>query len=137
MKGETHVKAAARIGLVALALLAAAAAKAGDFDGSKPLLCAPVEVIDCVPGMPCFVDTPVEMGAPSFLRIDFGRKTVTGPHAEAKIAALEKSDAQLLLQGVEVGHAFAIALDRESGRMTATLSNVNGAFVLFGSCTPL
>jgi hypothetical protein len=136
MKGEAYVKVVAWIGLMALVLVAAPAAKAGDFDGSKPLLCAPVEVIDCVPGVPCFADTPAEMGAPAFLRIDFKKKTVTGPHAVAEIAALEKSDAQLLLQGVEIGHAFAIALDRESGRMTVTLSNVNGAFVLFGSCTP-
>lgn len=49
---------------------------------------------------------------------------------------MEKSDTQLLLQGVEIGHAFALALNRESGRMTATLSDANGAFVLFGSCTP-
>lgn len=136
MRGETYVKAAAWIGLVVLVLAAAPAAKAGDFDGSKPLLCAPVEVIDCVPGVPCFADTPGEMGAPAFLRIDFKRKTVTGPRAEAQIASLEKGETQLLLQGVEIGHAFAIALDRESGRMTATLSDANGAFVLFGSCTP-
>ena len=136
MRGVAYVKVIAWIGLVALVLMAAPAAKAGDFDGSKPLLCAPVEVIDCVPGVPCFVDTPGEMGAPAFLRIDFKKKTVTGPHAEARIAALEKTDAQLLLQGVEIGHAFALALDRESGRMTATLNDANGAFILFGSCTP-
>ena len=135
MRGDTYVKVAAWIGLVVLVLAAAPAAKAGDFDGSKPLLCAPVEVIDCVPGVPCFADTPREMGAPAFLRIDFKRKTVTGPHGEAQIAALEKTDTQLLLQGVEIGHAFALALDRESGRMTATLNDANGAFILFGSCT--
>jgi len=135
MRGDTYVKVAAWIGLVVLVLAAAPAANAGDFDGSKPLLCAPVEVIDCVPGVPCFADTPGEMGAPAFLQIDFKKKTVTGPHAEAQIAALEKSDAQLLLQGVEIGHAFALALDRESGRMTATLNDANGAFILFGSCT--
>lgn len=137
MRGKAYVKVAAWIGLVALVLAAAPAARAGDFDGSKPLLCAPVEVIDCVPGTPCFADTPPEMGAPAFLRIDFKRKIVTGPQAEAKIAALQKTDGQLLLQGVEIGHAFALALDRESGRMTVTLSNAEGAFVLFGSCTPL
>lgn len=136
MRGEAYVKVGAWIGLVVLALAAAPSAKGEDFDGSKPLLCAPVEVIDCVPGVPCLADTPEEMGAPAFLRIDFARKTVTGPRAEARIAALEKGERQLLLQGVEIGHAFSIALDRESGRMTATLSDASGAFVLFGSCTP-
>ena len=140
MTRENDVRSAARITFAALGLLAALAApaaRAGDFDGSKPLICAPVEVVDCVPGVPCFADTPQEMGAPRFLRIDFARKVVSGPKHEAKIAALETSERQLLLQGVEAGHAFSIALDREGGRMTATLSDASGAFVLFGSCTPL
>jgi len=123
--------------LVSLAALAVGAgAMAEDFDGSTPLLCAPVEVIDCVPDVPCFSGTPGRLGAPSFLRIDFARNTVAGPHAETRIAALQKSETQLLLQGVEAGRAFSIALDRQDGRMTATLSDTRGAFVLFGSCTP-
>lgn len=131
------MRASLRIAAALLALGLADPAAAGDFDGSKPLLCAPVEVIDCIPGTPCFGDTPQEMGAPAFLRIDFARKVVAGPRHEAKIAAQEASDTQLLLQGVELGHAFAIALERATGRMTATLSDAAGAFVLFGSCTPL
>jgi len=136
MREGASVKVAAWIGFVVLVLAAVPAARAGDFDGSKPLLCAPVEVIDCVPGAPCVADTPAEMGAPEFLRIDFARKTITGPKKQAKIAATTTSETQVLLQGVEIGLAFAVALDRESGRMTATLNNHRGAFVLFGSCTP-
>ena len=123
------------IGLLACVLLVSSSAAAEDFDGSKPLLCAPVEVVDCVAGIPCVAGLPEQFGAPSFLRIDFGGKTVTGPHAQARIASVQKSESQLLLQGVEIGHAFAIALDRATGHMTATLNDSTGAFVLFGSCT--
>ena len=126
-----------RIALAALGVAAASAAAAGDFDGSKLLLCAPVEAIDCVPGVPCVGDTPGEIGAPAFMRIDVAKKVVIGPKRTAPIASVEKTETHVLLQGVELGHAWAIALEQESGQMTATLTNGDGAFVLFGSCTPL
>jgi hypothetical protein len=142
MTGGARVQSRVRqsmvwIGLVALGLAAAPAAKAEDFDGSKTLLCAPVEAIDCVPGRECVSGTPTEMGAPAFFRIDFGRKLIIGPRAEAKIASRETTETQLLLQGIELGLAYGLALDRQTGRMTATLNDPNGAIVLFGSCTPL
>ena len=40
--------------VVALALLTAGTASAGDFDGSKLLICAPVEAIDCAAGEECY-----------------------------------------------------------------------------------
>ena len=39
--------------VVALVLLTAGTASAGDFDGSKLLICAPVEAIDCAAGAAC------------------------------------------------------------------------------------
>lgn len=137
MTRSTFVQTRLGIGLAALALGLAPAAAAEDFDGSKPLVCAPVRAIDCVPGSPCIAATPDEMGAPRFLRIDFAGKKIIGPHRVARIASSTSSETQLLLQGVELGHAFALALDRTDGTMTATLNDAVGAFVLFGSCTPL
>jgi hypothetical protein len=50
---------------------------------------------------------------------------------------MDKSDDQILLQGKELGYAWTLVLDQESGTMTLTLVNREAAFVLFGSCTPL
>ena len=50
---------------------------------------------------------------------------------------MDKSDDQLLLQGNELGYGWTLALDQESGTMTATLVNREAVVVLFGSCTPL
>ena len=50
---------------------------------------------------------------------------------------MDKSDDQLLLQGTELGFGWTLVLDQESGTMSATLVNREGAVVLFGSCTPL
>jgi len=118
--------------LVALAVLPA---WASDFDGSKLLICAPVEANDCGPGSACDKSTPDEVGAPAFIRIDVAKKAVVGPKRTSAIQVLEKSDAQLVLQGTELGYGWTIVLDQDTGRMSLTLANREGAFVLFGACT--
>jgi len=119
------------------AWVAAGAAFAADFDGSKRLICATVEARDCVSGSPCYRGLPREIGAPNFFRVDFEKKSLIGPQRTTAIRAMEKDDAQLLLQGVELGYLWVVALDRASGGFSASLTNRDGAFVLFGSCTPL
>jgi len=127
-----------RMGLATLSLAAVASAShAADFDGSKQLICAPVEAMDCTSGEPCRRGLPAEIGAPKFLHIDFAKKVVLGTQRSSPIAAMETSATQLLLQGSELGYAWSIALDQESGQMTATLTDREGAFVLFGSCIPI
>ena len=123
--------------VAALALLTWGAAAAGDFDGSKLLICAPVEAMDCVPGEGCSKERPEDVGAPNFLRIDFANKVIVGPKQTTPILLMDKSDNQLLLQGKELGYAWTLVLDQESGTMTVTLVNREAAFVLFGPCTPL
>jgi hypothetical protein len=123
--------------VAALAWLTAGTASAGDFDGSKLLICAPVEAMDCAPGEDCTKGRPDAIGAPSFLRIDFARNAIVGPKRTTPIRFMDKSDNQLLLQGTELGYGWTLALDQESGTMTATLVNREEVFVLFGSCTPL
>jgi len=124
-----------RIGIVALSLAAACSSMAADFDDTKLLLCAPVEAVDCTPGSPCQVGTPEQIGAPRFIRIDFGKKLVVGTQRDSPITSIEKNESQLLVQGTELGYGWAIAIDRQGGRMSATLTDREGVFVLFGECT--
>jgi len=42
----------------------------------------------------------------------------------------------LLMQGIELGHAWSMALDHKTGKMILSLVGNDVAFVLFGSCTP-
>ena len=113
------------------------AASAGDFDGSKKLLCATTDAMDCMSGQECIKGRPGDIGAPKFLSIDFAQKAVAGPKRTTAIASMEKGDDQIVLQGNELGFGWTLALDQESGDMIVTLVNRDGAFVLFGSCTPL
>jgi hypothetical protein len=125
----------ARIWTAAAAWLVVLPALAGDFDGSKLLLCATVEALDCAPAAACQKSTPGEIGAPAFFRIDFAGKALVGPKRKASIDLMEKSDTQILLQGTELGYAWTVVLDATTGEISTTLANREGVFVLFGSCT--
>ena len=123
--------------VVALGWLSAGTAMAGDFDGSKLLICAPVEAIDCGPGEECTKGRPDDIGAPNFLRLDFAQKAIVGPKRTTPIVFMDKSDNQILLQGQEFGYGWTLVLDQETGTLNGTLVNREEVFVLFGSCTPL
>lgn len=131
------MKLTLRIVSALLACAGVSAVWAGDFDGSKLLICAPVEAISCAPGEACTKGRPDDIGAPAFMRIDFAKKAIIGPKRTSPILFMEKNETQLLLQGTELGYAWTLALDQEGGSMAATLVGRDGAFVLFGSCTPL
>lgn len=126
-----------RLPLAALALSLASAVTAGDFDGSKKLICAPVEAFECISGDKCEAGIPDDVGAPAFMRIDFAKKVIVGPKRTSPIRSMDKDESQILLQGTELGLAWSIALNTADGKMVSTFSSRDGAFVLFGSCTPL
>ncbi|KJK23040.1 hypothetical protein UB46_17835 [Burkholderiaceae bacterium 16] len=109
---------------------------AADFDGSKPLLCATVDAHFCDIGEVCYRTLPAILGAPQFMRINFAKKTVSGPQRSTDIRFMEPSSGQLLLIGTELGYGWSIALDTKTGSMSATLVNREDVFVLFGACTP-
>jgi len=107
-----------------------------DFDGSKPLLCATIDVHFCDVGEVCYRTLPALLGAPQFMHINFAKKAIIGPHRTAEIRFMEPSEGQLLLQGTELGYAWSVALDTKTGAMSTTLVNREDVFVLFGTCTP-
>ena len=121
------------------AAFACAAASAAQGELGSRFICATVEAMDCDAGTACFRGRPQDVGAPPFMRVDLDAKTIAGPLRTTPIVALERSPdgAQVLLQGTEIGFGWTMALDMKAGTMATTLVNREGAFVLFGSCTPL
>jgi hypothetical protein len=118
----------------AVFLLAAMPVRASDFDGSRLLICAPVQAFDCEPREDCTKGLPEDIGAPAFMRIDVANKAIIGPKRTSPILLVDKSEGQLLLQGFELGYGWVIAIDQETGKLTGTLANHEDAFVLFGAC---
>jgi hypothetical protein len=124
-----------------LALLVAAAlsigANAGGIDAARPLLCASIEAADCVAGGECIRGKPESIGAPRFIWVDFERRMVTGPERSTPIKLMEQTPSQLLLQGRELEYGWSIAIARDDGAMSVTLTDSKGAFVVFGYCTAI
>ena len=120
--------------LAVAASASAPAALAGDFDASKPLICATVQAMDCAVGDDCVRGLAEDIGAPTFMRIDVAQKAVIGPKRTSPVQLVEENEKQLLLQGTELGLAWSIALDKETGQMSATLVDRGGVYVLFGAC---
>ena len=124
-------------GLVCLAAsVPPGAFAAADFDGSRPLICAPSEALEVRPGDELIKERPADIGAPSFLRVDIANKTISGPQCVTPIKYMEKNDRQILLMGTELDFGWTLALDRQVGEMTLTFVDRSGAVVLTGRCTP-
>jgi len=121
---------------------------ADDFDGSKPFLCATIDVMECVPVAGCQRVSADAIDAPRFIKVDLGNKSMSarfaGGERTSEIERHESVDGKLMLQGVEdgrekerdgVGWTLSVAKDR--GDMVLTGSGDNVGFVIFGSCTHL
>lgn len=115
-------------------------AKAGNFDGSRTLLCALIEVYECVPHEGCEGTTAEAINLPQFLTIDFQKKHISGTTAEGAvrktdIERMEHANGRLILQGGEEGRGWSISIHEETGKMVATVSGEEAGFVIFGACT--
>ena len=109
---------------------------AADFDGSKPLICATTEAHDCEPGELCKRSLPQSVRAPQFMRFDFAKQTVAGAKRTSPIRSMEKSKDLVILHGTELDVGWSIAIDAESGELTASYVGRGTPVIIFGACTP-
>lgn len=122
-------------------------ALAGNFDGSKELICAVMDLVECQPGGRCQQVTNEEVGIPHFLRIDFKKKEISATLADGSkrsttIENFEKIDGKAIIQGAEDGIegvrdglGWSLAIAEETGKMVLTASGDAVGFVMFGACT--
>jgi len=131
-----------KMGVVSLALLFAGSAAA--IDTSKPLLCASIEVNECIDGYGCSEVLAEEVDAPTFFRIDLGKKQVrvTKDGPATKIEHMEEVEGRIVMQGVEDGNpdvedgtGWTITIEQDTARLVATAATRQAAIVIFGACT--
>lgn len=120
---------------------------AGDFDGSKPLICALMDLVECQPGGKCQPVTAEQLGLPQFFRINFQEKKISGTQTGGNgkgtaIEHLEEVDGKLIIQGAEDGVedvrdgvGWSLAIAEDTGKLVLTASGDEVAFVVFGACT--
>jgi hypothetical protein len=145
---ETAMKNMRLTGFISLAL-AWTAAGAAEFDGSAPLICASMEIIECLPAEDCLRVTPEAVNAPQFIRIDFEANQIdtasaSGARKTSPIERSEMVDGKLILQGAEDGAegvrdglGWSLAIAEDTGKMVLTGSGDAVGFVIFGACVPL
>lgn len=122
-------------------------AMAADFDGSKTLLCAVMDIVECGPDGNCQKVMVEDVGIPQFLKINAKEKKITatqssGSKRSTTIKNSEHVDGKLILQGAEDGIegvrdglGWSLAIAEESGKMVLTASGDEVGFVVFGACT--
>lgn len=122
-------------------------AVAADFDGSRELICAVMDLVECQPGATCQPVTAEQAGIPNFFKINFKEKQIKTVHADGRqrsttIENFEKIDGKLIIQGAEDGIegvrdgvGWSAAIAQETGKMVLTASGDAVGFVIFGACT--
>ena len=110
---------------------------ADKLDGSVPVLCATMEVLECSVGGECQRRGPEGANLPPFLRVDFKAKTIASVDGarKAPISSVEKVDGLVVLHGGQEGRGWSAVIASDTGRLSASVVDAGGAFVIFGACT--
>ena len=121
--------------ILALGVIVSAAAAAADFDGSTTLACTGVLAYSCDPAKACSKVKPESNTAPVVL-IDPSNKTVKTPYRTdlLPIANSATNNEQLQFQGTSEKFAWSAIVNRSSGKVTLTVADRTGAYVIFGQC---
>lgn len=127
--------------------LLASYAFASSLDGSEPLLCSIIDVVECSSDRECINGEASSVNLPYFVKVDVADKTIRVPQAEddsrvTKIQMVTHIDGKLLLQGAEHGFegeddavGWTMSIDEDDGRMIFSASREKAGFLIFGACT--
>ena len=77
---------------------------------------------------------------PRFLKINFKKKTITATEESGRkdvtqIKNFERINGKMILQGTEGGRGWTMVISEETGEMSATVSDDQAGFVVFGEST--
>ena len=128
------------IGVAALCVSGVAAAD--ELTGSDSLLCYALSAARCEHGGACIEREPWELNLPDFLKLDLKAKRATTTEAsgslrETTIRTIERSNGNILLQGVQGERAFSWLIAEASGEGTLTVSSLAAGLTVFTVCTPI
>ena len=124
-----------RLFVLGLALVFSAVAGAAELDGTTALKCTGLEGYSCEPGNACNMVKP-ESNTPPVVTIDPANKTVKTPYRSdlLPIANSAVNSEQLQFQGTSLKFAWSTVINRNTGKLTLTVADRMGAYVIFGEC---
>ena len=130
-----RVAAVSAFALLATVAFPAAGVRAGQFDGSKPFLCAMTTIMECDGSGRCERRTHEDASAPTFLRFDVGTHVLTAGANRRTTFRSTRLDGRLILQGGENGRGWSATINEESGLLAAAVVDDDFTFSIFGACT--
>lgn len=108
---------------------------ASDFNGSKPLVCAIVEVMDCDIHNECARVNANAVNLPDIFSMDIKKKEMSGANRATKIQHVTHNEGNLILQGTsDLGRAWSVVLSESTGKFTGAVAAEDFGFLIFGSC---
>jgi hypothetical protein len=124
--------------LAALVVFAslAAAARAEGLEATKALRCALAEVSECDASATCNDVTFEQIELPDAVRVNFADKLLASTESDrsSPIQNVETFENVLVLQGSQNGRGWTMVIERATGRLAATIADVDGSFVISGGC---
>ena len=113
-----------------------AAVVAAPMDGSMPILCALSSVVECARGGSCDRSSAEDAQVPPFLRINVQQRLLSTPDGgrTSPIAAVQRANGRLMLQGMQNERVWGAVVNEETGQMSATVGEDDGAIIISGSC---
>jgi len=124
-----------RLLVLGVGLVFSAVAGAAGLDGTTALKCTGLEGYSCEPGKACSKVKP-ESNTPPVVTIDPANKTVKTPYRTdlLPIANSAVNNEQLQFQGTDLKFAWSTIINRNTGKLTLTVADRMGAYVIFGEC---
>jgi hypothetical protein len=141
MRNRTGAGAIAAWVTVAASFTSTSVAAEG-IDGKRDVVCAVMDVVACLEEADCLQGRASSFELPEFIILDAKAKVIRpayegGEKAVSPVKNVERNGTHLILQGVENGRGWDIAIDTESGKMRAASVGDAVSFLAFGSCTAL
>jgi hypothetical protein len=121
--------------LVGLGLLASTAS-AAPLDGTVPMLCALNSVVECTRRGDCERSTAEEAQVPPFVRIDVGKRLLSSVDGArtTPIVSVQRANGRLMVQGMQNERVWGAVINEQTGQMSATVGEDDGAIVMSGAC---
>jgi len=107
-----------------------------DIDGSVPLTCTGVSGLSCDPAKAQCSKVKPENDVKPVVIIDPAKKTVKTPYRTDLLPIMNSAtnNEQLQLQGTAEKFAWSAVVNRQTGKVTVTIADRVGAYVIFGQC---
>ena len=115
--------------------LAPVPALAASLDGSVPMLCALTEARDCVSRGGCERNQLPQ--GDTFWRINVQQRVVSTVDGRrtSPIGNVQRENGLLLAQGMQNARVWGFVLDEQTGSLSVTVTDADGALVVSGTCT--